>query len=65
MPSRSASLRVGSFVALAGGLVILAGCTPPPAPTFPVSGKVTYQQKPLTTGNIVFVPDASKGNNSK
>jgi len=30
-----------------------------------VSGKVTYQKKVLTTGNVVFSPDASKGNTSK
>ena len=65
MLSPLVSLRVGLFVALVVGVFGLAGCTPPPAPTFPVTGKITYQKKPLTTGNIIFVPDATKGNSSK
>jgi hypothetical protein len=59
------SFRVGSFTALVFGVVWLAGCTPPPAPCFAVSGKVTLQKKPLTSGNIRFIPDSGKGNNSK
>jgi hypothetical protein len=31
----------------------------------PVKGNVTLDGKPLTTGSLVFKPDASKGNNSK
>jgi hypothetical protein len=60
-------LRGGSFVALVFGVIGLAGCDskPPPAPCFPVSGKVTHQKQPLMTGNIYFTPDATKGNSSK
>jgi hypothetical protein len=31
----------------------------------PVSGKVTLDNKPLTGGLVTYVPNASKGNNSK
>lgn len=65
MPSPSVSLRVGSLVGLMVGLVVLAGCTSPPASTFPVQGKVTVQKKPLTAGTVYFWPDTSKGNASK
>jgi hypothetical protein len=65
MPSPLVVLRIGSFVALVIGIVSLTGCESPPAPCFPVSGKVTFQKKPMTTGNVIFFPDASKGNSSK
>lgn len=65
MPSPSVSFRVGSFVGLIAGVFGLAGCTPPPATTFPVQGKVTVQKKPLTVGTVYFWPDTSKGNPSK
>jgi hypothetical protein len=59
-------LRVGAFGALAVAVAGMAGCKPPPpAPCFPVSGKVTLNKKPITTGTITFVPDSAKGNNSK
>jgi hypothetical protein len=40
------------------------GCGPPDlvGPTVPVSGKVTVDGKAVPTGNIVFKPDAAKGN---
>ena len=31
----------------------------------PVSGKVSYKAEPLTTGTVILVPDAAKGNASK
>jgi hypothetical protein len=31
----------------------------------PVSGKVTYQGQPLTTGTVILVADATKGNTTK
>lgn len=65
MISPAVCLRTGSFVALMIAVVATAGCKDPPAPTFPVSGKVTQGKKALTTGLITFVPDASKGNNNK
>src|SRR5262249_52016969 len=65
MPSPSVVLRTGSYVVLVVGMIGLSGCEPPPAPTFPVSGKVTFQNKPMTVGNVIFTPDSSKGNNSK
>jgi hypothetical protein len=32
---------------------------------FPVRGKVTYKAEPLTTGTVVLVADAAKGNTTK
>jgi len=32
---------------------------------YPVSGKVTLKNAPLTAGQVTFVPDESKGNKSK
>ena len=29
---------------------------------YPIEGKVTYDGKPLPKGNIIFIPDDSKGN---
>jgi hypothetical protein len=38
------------------GALLLAGCGPGLAP---VRGKVTYKDRPVTTGDILFVPDAT------
>lgn len=38
------------------------GCQKPADPLYPVSGLVTLNGKALHKGDIVFVPDASKGN---
>jgi hypothetical protein len=65
MISPAVCLRAGSFVTLVVAVVGMGGCQDPPTPTFPVSGKVTVQKKPLTTGIVTFFPDASKGNTSK
>jgi len=66
MLSPSVCLRSASFAALVIAVVGLAGCSPPPpAPCFPVAGKVTYKKKALPAGTITFTPDASKGNSSK
>ena len=32
---------------------------------FPVSGKVSYKAQPLTTGTVILVADAAKGNATK
>ena len=65
MISPAVWLRAGSFTALLIVLVGMAGCQDPPTPTVPVSGKVTVDKKPLTTGVVTYYPDAGKGNNSK
>jgi hypothetical protein len=52
-------LRFGSFV-LAGLLVATAGCGG--RELVRVSGKVTVDGAPLSTGRISFIPDAAKGN---
>lgn len=65
MLSPSVCLRVGAFGALVVAVLGVAGCQPPPpAPTFPVSGTVTQNKKPMTRGIVTFVPDAAKGNNN-
>jgi len=45
--------------------VSLAGCFKGKDNLVPVEGKVTVGKKPLTTGFVVFYPDAAKGNISK
>ena len=40
--------------------VLCAGCDG--AKTYRVSGKVTFQGKPVPAGKIYFIPDGSKGN---
>lgn len=47
--------------ALALGVLLLAGCQPPPATPVPVSGKVYYRGMPLPGGLIVFTPDTTRG----
>jgi len=50
-----------TFTAAAALLaVVLAGCGG--ERVYPLSGTVTYQGKPVPTGNIVFEPDAAAGN---
>jgi hypothetical protein len=44
----------------------LAGCgTSDTGRLVPVAGKVTVDSKPLSTGSLVFKPDAAKGNAAK
>jgi hypothetical protein len=43
------------------GPLFLSGCGPA---LYPVHGKVTIDDKPLTTGSVSLRPDKSKGNNS-
>ena len=38
------------------GLVMLVGCGPDRPATTKVSGRVTYQGKPVVTGQIMFIP---------
>jgi hypothetical protein len=41
----------------------MLGCSgTPPVKTTSVSGKVKLDDRPLTTGQVVFLPDTSKGN---
>lgn len=42
---------------------MLAGCSGErPIPLHPVTGRVSFAGKPVAKGEIVFVPDAEKGN---
>jgi hypothetical protein len=45
--------------------LVLAGCGSDGPKLVPVSGTVTVEDKPLTTGSVVFKPDGSKGNTSQ
>ena len=49
------------YWALAGLLVLLAGCAPGQPQYKPVHGKVFYRGAALAQGTIVFAPDASRG----
>lgn len=42
----------------------VGGCGGSGLETAPVSGVVLFNNEPLTTGSVTFVPDASKGNTS-
>ncbi len=50
------SLALLAAVYLAAG----AGCGPKHPQTAPVSGRVTYQGRPLTTGRIAFQPEQGR-----
>ena len=45
---------------VAGAALLLAGCGGPVTDVVEVSGRVTYQGKPVTTGTISFVPASSE-----
>ena len=66
---RFTSLRPGWYwvALLTGGTVLAAsGCSNGSDEKLaPVSGKVTVDGKPLTTGSVSFRPDASQGNMSQ
>jgi hypothetical protein len=52
---------------LTGMALALAGCggPDPVGPTVPVAGRVTVEDKPVPTGNLVLKPDAAKGNTTR
>jgi hypothetical protein len=59
IPSRRAVVALASAVALAAGL---AGCSPGNGLSLGrVSGKITYKGQPVPFGQIMFMPDDSKG----
>jgi hypothetical protein len=43
------------------GFALLAGCGGGDKDTFPVKGKVTYRNKPVTSGTITFIPADNQG----
>lgn len=50
-------------LALFTAVLLLAGGCSPAGPVFlPVTGRVLYDGKPLTTGRVIFRPDAGRGN---
>jgi len=55
-----------AFALLGSGILFAGGCKKGDAlpPLYPVSGKVTVGDTPLTGGVITFVPDATKDNKS-
>jgi hypothetical protein len=58
------ALKVAPRILLISTLVLVlmaVGCS---SPRQSVSGKVTVDDKPLTTGGVTFVPDKEKGNSS-
>jgi hypothetical protein len=62
--------RPGAFPALAAGVLVacVVGCGKGDGgqgKLVPVRGKVVLGDKPLTTGVVIFRPDALKGNTSK
>ena len=52
---------VGRATALIAMLIACHGCSPKGGmPTAPVSGTVTYQGNPVTSGTVMFVPQTGK-----
>jgi len=43
-------------------LLLLAGCAPGGLHVVPVSGTVTFDGKPLTSGTVIYLPDSEQGN---
>ena len=56
-------LRNACFVFL--GMVAIVGCGNGGPTTYPASGKVTFDGKPVPVGTIRFTPDAEAGNDWK
>jgi hypothetical protein len=54
--------RVALFLVLALVVTIASGCPQPEGPpTYPVSGEVTFDGKPVAEGQIIFEPAESDG----
>ena len=47
------------FVVAALVLLPFSGCGGPETPVYPVTGKVTYNGKPLPTGSVTYIPIAA------
>lgn len=58
-----APCRAAGVSALAASLVLLTGCAKEPV-YHPVAGKLSINEKSMTFGRVVFVPDVEKGNTS-
>ena len=48
--------NLGKLLALLSVAFLVAGCGEPLDPVYPVTGKVTLNGKPLTTGTVTFTP---------
>jgi hypothetical protein len=57
--------RAASRLVLVFCLTVSIGCGEEVAPRHPASGKVTLDGAPLGDAEIIYVPDAEKGNKSK
>jgi hypothetical protein len=53
-------LKTKSAIVLLFVLPIVVGCGPRRPATAPVSGRVTFNGKPLTTGQVMFYPDRGR-----
>jgi hypothetical protein len=60
--SPSRPIRSGLWCSLGIAVLLLTGCG---ETLYPVEGKVMVNDKPLTTGTVIFHPDESKGNSAK
>jgi len=58
-------LIIGGLAVALMGLCVGCGKDSDIDKLLPVSGKVRYQAEPLTTGTVILVPDAAKGNTTK
>ncbi|MDY0168936.1 MAG: hypothetical protein RBS80_20490 [Thermoguttaceae bacterium] len=55
-------LRLAAGVVLFCGAVVLPGCGRREGTQYDLSGTVTFDGQPVPAGQILFVPDTSKGN---
>lgn len=58
----SVMVRGGVLSALFGLCAFVAGCGDSGPKLYPVTGKVTVNGNPLSSGTVVFNPDKAKGN---
>jgi len=59
-PRGSTAIRTAQVLAWPVALLLLAGCGSGRPETVPVSGKITYDGKPVTEGKIVFHPEQGR-----
>jgi hypothetical protein len=58
--------RTTLFAVIGCTLLLASGCGQPgeDGPGFPVAGRVIVDGEPLTSGSVLYIPDAQRGNHS-
>lgn len=53
-------MRSGGVVALAMVAILVSGCEKSPAPTYPATGRATFEGEPVKGATITFVPEQGR-----